>query len=103
MERQSSVRSSLNVKSRSGYLFLKNSTCHSSDKDSISHKFKQKVTQKKYCRFKYFESLPKFTMDQPILGAGGSPSREEKDKIEKDENKKKWVTQRDFMSYVGGK
>lgn len=57
------VKSSLNVKSRNGYLFM---TASGSQHDKI----KVARPDKSYCRFKYFESLPKYSVEQPCVGVG---------------------------------
>ena len=85
------VRSSLNVKSRNGYLFMTNT--------SENEKVKVQPPERSYCRFKYFESLPQYDLGKPCIG-GGSPDKASQ---EERENRKKWVSKKDFQSFVGGK
>ena len=53
--------STLDIKTRNGYMFLKNSL--DSNKALAKPAIKQSASQKKFCRFKYFESLPKYSME----------------------------------------
>ena len=98
----SSVCSSVNVKSKNGYLFIK----HEEESPEGSRRSSQKLRfqQRPFNRFKYFESLPKYSKEQPMSTSSpymGSP--EQIFRREEQENKKKWISGIRMKNYFGGK
>lgn len=87
-------KSSLDVFSRNGFLQMK------SVQEGDGKPIKLHPSQKKFCRFRYFQSLPKYS-DQPIALQLG-PTEQEK-RLEMKKAKQKWMSKRDFVTYVGGK
>ena len=77
-------------------MFLKNSL-DNGNKDLNRPSIKSHASQKKFCRFKYFESLPKYSLEQPTIGAGPYKGTE-KDQLKAEEkiSKKKWLTKDGF-------
>lgn len=86
---------------KNGYLFMKKSGNLSQKSDDKRPVLKQQVSQKKYCRYKYFESLPKYSLEQPAITVT-SPKQVSKISEMKEE-RKKWVSDKNFINFVGGK
>lgn len=60
-------KSSQQVKAKNGYLFLKKGRPSSAEKEPRTTVVLKVARPEKFCRYKYFESLPKYAADQPAI------------------------------------
>ena len=120
-------RTASNIVSRNGYLFMKttsmaqsceniaerptatvdnnlHSTSYMSAFEGSLERPKKTVRIKNnakfYNRYKYFESLPKYSLEQPCINIASPYVGSEEQKLRKEqlEMKKRWITQRGFQT-----
>ena len=101
-------KSTQQVTSKNGYLFLKANRSSSTQKEPYSQRpVVVKIERpEKYCRHKFFESLPKYSMDQPSVNLASKyiGDRAETQRQEELQNKKtKWMTRRGFNTNTAGR
>ena len=56
-----------------------------------------------YCRYKYFESLPKYPIDKPVIGMASKylGSYEDQLNASEKESRKHWVSDKSFRTIFG--
>ena len=101
-------KSTRQVTSKNGYLFLKTNRSSSVQKgQSPKRRVVLKVERpEKYCRHKYFESLPKYSMEQPSVNLASKYVGDQLEMLRQEElqNKKtKWMTRRGFNTNTAGR